>query len=120
MKKLDNFVKNTEKLREMILEHPDTPIAILVDPEVCGDDCGLWYAPDIRFSTGEILNCEQDIDDEKVFTDRNDFEETLVDIMADDPEYEELSDEEFDVVLKGKLKEYEPFWTKVIKITATT
>jgi len=58
MKKLDNFVKNTEKLREMILEHPDTPIAILVDPEVCGDDCGLWYAPDIMFSTGEILNCE--------------------------------------------------------------
>ena len=119
MKKLDDFVKNTEKLREMILEHPDTPIVCLVDSDVCQDE-GMWYAPTINFRMGEILNCEQDINDERVFFDRDDFEESLEYGMADDPEYESLSDEDFEKAVKEKLEEYEPYWTDVIQIIATT
>ena len=119
MRKLDNFVKYTEELRKLITENPDLPIAVIVDPEVCGDDSMWWYAPDVRFDIGEILNCEQDVNDEKVFTDRIDFEETLADIMADDSHYAVLNDDDFQKAVDEKLEEYEPYWTKVIQIKAT-
>lgn len=44
----------------------------------------------------------QDVNEDKVFIDRIDFEETLADIMADDPQYENLSDEDFDATLEEK------------------
>ena len=120
MKSLDYFVKYTEELQKLIHEHPNTPIVCIVDPEVCGDDEGWWYAPRIEFGFGEILNCQQVIDDEKVFVDRIEFEETLEYHMADDPEYEKLSDEEFEKAVEEKLKEYDPYWIDVIQIKATT
>lgn len=120
MKKLDYYAKYTDKLRKLIHEHPEAPIVCLVDAEVCGDIDGMWYAPTINFRMGEILNCEQDINDEKVFFDRDDFEESLEYSMADDPEYKSLSDEDFEKAVKEKLEEYEPYWTDVIQITATT
>ena len=55
-----------------------------------------------------------------MFVDRDDFEEVLEYHMADDPEYENLSDEEFEKAVKEKLKEYEPYWIDVIQIRATT
>lgn len=120
MRKLDYFAKYTDELRKLIMKNPNLPIVVIVDPEVCGDDCMWWYAPNIRFDIGEALNCEQDVNEDKVFTDRIDFEETLADIMADDPQYENLSDEDFDAALEEKIKEYEPYWIKVIRIIATT
>lgn len=118
MKPLEIIVKRTDELKKLILEHPDTPIVCLVDSDVCQYE-GMWYAPDVRFKMGEILNCEQDVNDERVFFDRIEFEEKLAEKMEYDPEYEELSDEEFGKAVEKKAKEYEPYWTDVIQITAT-
>ena len=76
---LNMFTKQTDELKKLIAEHPDYPIVVLCNYEVCGDDSYLWwYAPDLHFSIGEILDCEQAINDEKVYTDRDDFEEDFV------------------------------------------
>ena len=119
MKKLDYFIKNTDELKKLILKHPDVPIVCIVDSDVCCDD-GMWFAPDIRFKMGEVLNCEQNVNDERIFFDRIEFAEKLAEKMEYDPECEELSDEDFEKAVKEKLEEYEPYWTDVIQITATT
>ena len=72
----------------------------------------------MSFSIGEILDCEQDVDDEKVYTDRYDFEEDLENVLADSGDYDEATDEEFDAIVKAELAKYEPYWKKVIKIMA--
>jgi len=72
----------------------------------------------LSFSIGEILDCEQDVDDEKVYTDRYDFEEDLENVLADSGDYDEATDEEFDAIVKAELAKYEPYWKKVIKIMA--
>ena len=118
-KPLNMFTKQTDELKQLISEHPDYPIVVLCNYEVCGDDSYCWwYAPETRFSIGEILDCEQDINDERVYTDRDEFEEDLTDILADSGDYDEATDEEFDAIVKAELAKYEPYWKKVIQIRA--
>ena len=116
---LNMFTKQTDELKQLINEYPDYPIVVLCNYEVCGDDSyNWWYAPDLRFSIGEILDCEQDINDERVYTDRDEFEEDLADILGDSGDYDETTDEEFDAIVKAELAKYEPYWKKVIQIMA--
>lgn len=117
-KPLNMFTKQTDELKELIAKYPDYPIVVLVDSEVVADDYGWWYAPEIKFGIGEILDCEQDINDEKVYVDRDEFEEDLIDILSDNEDYAEITDEEFDTVVKTELLKYEPYWKKVIQIRA--
>ena len=119
-KPLNMFLKQTDELKELIAKYPDYPIVVIVDSEVVADyDYSWWYAPEIRFDIGEILDCEQDIDDEKTYIDRDELEEDLRDNLSWDEIYDKLSDEEFDKVVEKKLNEYEPYWKKVIKIYAS-
>lgn len=122
-KPLNMFTKQTDELKELIAKYPNYPIVVLVDSEVvANDDYGWWYAPEIRFNIGEILDCEQDINDEKVYVDRDEFEEDLADILGDElsesGDYDEITDEEFDTIVKTELAKYEPYWKKVIQIYA--
>ena len=116
---LDMFTKQTDELKKLIAEYPDYPIVVMVANEVVADDFyGWWYAPSLSFSIGEILDCEQEVNDEKVYTDRDDFEEDLADILGDSGDYDETTDEEFDKVVQEELKKYEPYWKNVIQIRA--
>lgn len=118
-KPLNMFTKQTDELKELIAKYPNYPIVVLVNSEVVADDYyGWWYAPEMRFNIGEILDCEQDINDEKVYTDRDEFEEDLADILSDNEDYAEITDEEFDAIVKTELLKYEPYWRKVIQIYA--
>ena len=114
-----NILKQTDELKQLIAEHPDYPIVVLCDYEVCADcSYSWWYAPDLSFSIGEILDCEQDVNDERIYTDRDEFEEDLADFLYDSGDYDEATDEEFDAVVKAELSKYEPYWKKVIQIKA--
>ena len=116
---LDMFMKQTDELKKLIAEHPEYPIVVMVANEVVADDFyGWWYAPSLSFSIGEILDCEQDVNDEKVYVDRDDFEEDLADVLGDSGDYDETTDEEFDKIVQEELKKYEPYWKKVIQIRA--
>lgn len=118
-KPLNMFTTQTDELKKLIAEHPDLPIVVIVSSEVVADDdYSWWYAPDISFTMGEILDCEQDVNDEKTYTDRDDFEEDLRDVMCDQEEYENATDEEFEKAVEEELKIFEPYWKQVIQIRA--
>ena len=99
-------------------EHPDYPIVVVCNSDVVADENGWWYAPEISFKTGVILDCEQDINDEKVYIDEDDFEEDIRYMLEDREDLEDVSDEEFDRAVEEEMKKYEPYWKKVIAIYA--
>ena len=117
-KPLNMFTKQTDELKQLISEHPDYPIVVTVANEVIGDGYGWWYAPCLSFSIGEILDCEQDINEEKTYIDRDDFEEDAQYHVECDERFDNATDEEFDAEVRRIIAEYEPYWKKVIQIRA--
>lgn len=118
-KPLNMFMKQTEELQKLIAEHPDYPIVVLCSSDVVADDgYSYWYAPKLSFAIGEILDCEQDINDEKTYSDRDNFEEDVRFMLECDDQYENLSDNDFDKLVQNELKKYEPYWKDVIIIYA--
>ena len=118
-KPLNMFLGQTDELKRLIAEHPDYPIVVICASDVVSDNEGWWYAPNLSYSRGEILDCEQDINDEKTYADRDDFEKDVQDyIESNDGMCNAMTDEEFDRAVKEKVKEYEPYWKNVIIIWA--
>lgn len=107
---------NIEKLLELIKENPDAKIIPLVDSEiVCDDSYSHWY--------GSWGNCYLDeictkvdfgpYDDHRFFLKSDDdMYEWLADRHGDDPEYQDMSNEEYTEAMKKLAEEYE--WKKCI------
>ena len=68
--------------------------------------CSVVYA-----SLGEYLDCEQKVNDEKCYTDRDDFREDVENILCDDFEG---TDEQFEAKVDEVCSEYDPYWKKCI------
>lgn len=110
------LTQKTDELKKLILENPDLPIAVLAGEEANIGGHYWMYCSDIRFSIGEMLDCDFYNYDDSVFTDRDELEEYITDILCD--EYPNVSDKEFDAIVKKEVEKYEPYWQKVISIWA--
>lgn len=118
MNKFRNYTltQPTDELRKLILENPDLPIAVLCGEDANAGYCGYVFCTDIRFSIGEILDCDFYDYDDAVFTDRDRLEEYIADGLCDI--YRDMPDDEFDALVKEEAKKYEPHWKKAIMIYA--
>lgn len=109
--------KKSDELKKLIIENPDLPIVVLAGEEANGGDYSWMFCSSISFGLDEILDCEYYDYGEYVFTDRERLEEVISDRL-----YEEnptMGEDEFDAAVAEKVKEFEPFWKKVIAIYAT-
>lgn len=108
-----DLLHNTDVIRKLILENPDLPILVLVgDDANKGEYCyeAVW---DVDWNIGEFLDCEQRIDEDKIYTDRDEFEEDLEQYLWDEAN-KYMPEDEFEMLLKKELKRYEPYWKRCI------
>lgn len=109
--------KKTDELKKLIAENPDLPIVVLAGEEANSGDYSWMFCSSISFALDEILDCDYLDYGDYVFTDRDRLEEVIADRLAE--EYPEMGDVEFEAAVAEKVKEFEPFWKKVIAIYAT-
>lgn len=107
------FLNECQELKRLIAENPHLPLAFF------SEDTGDYYSSYISCSSvtaekGEVLDCYQDINDEKAFTSRDDFEEDLRDTLWGVVEYRNLSEEEFDEVFEEEKSKYDDKWKDCI------
>ncbi|WP_300919671.1 hypothetical protein [uncultured Dubosiella sp.] len=114
MKSLD-LVYDAKELREIIINNPDLPLVVFACENVYSDDYTSVLCTDVRAHIGEILDCDQQVNEEKIYCDRTDFEDDLRIHLEDEFNGD---DKEFDEFVGKKLSEYEPFWKKAIIIYA--
>ena len=112
-----SLTKKSDELKKLILENPDLPIVVLAGEEASAGWYSWTFCSSISFCIDEILDCDYCDYDDTVFTDRERLEEHVADELFD--EYEDKSEEEFNEAVESRLKELEPYWTKVIAIYAT-
>ena len=114
-----SVLNSNAMLKNLIEAYPTYPIVVLVNEEVIADySYSTWYASQMYCYIGEILE-QQDIDDERIFENRDEFEEALVDAYCDLDEFKDLTDDEFYDIIAEKAKEYDPYWKDCIIIYAT-
>ncbi len=86
---------------KLVAENPELPIKVFINGE-CGDDDNCWYV-------GEIYDCKvTEITEygDKCY-ERDDFDwlkEIISNEVYDDPEYVNLTDEEFDKKMEEKVE----------------
>lgn len=114
---LDNYslTQKTDELRKLILENSELPIVVLAEGDSVCDYWGWTYCSRISFGIDEILDCDYYDYDDRVFTDKERFEEVIRNNL--DGEY--FADEAYEAAVKYELEKYEPYWKKVIAIYAT-
>lgn len=100
-------LKDCTKLKQMILENPDLPL-IAFAGEDAWQDMGGYNQADVRCYI-ETLTLYGDM-----WCDEDDYRERLTDNLADEEEYKNLSDEEFEKMIDEKVAETE--FVKVIAI----
>lgn len=112
LKKTLSLLNSTAGLRKLIIENPDLPLIVFA-----GENANTGYyssasCSDVRAYIGEILDCETDVCEDRIFDDRDELEEVLFDKLDD--EHPELSSDELDEMLKRQLDELNQYWEKCI------
>lgn len=108
-------VMANDDIRKLILDNPDLPLVFVASDTACCDDYSSMFCTDVSAYIGEMLDCQQDINDLIIYTDREDFEEAVFERLELDPDFDG-TDDEFDAELKRIIEEYEPYWRKVILV----
>ena len=111
------LIHDASELRKLIAENPDLPIVILAGEEANSGDPYWMYCSSVSAGLDEVLDIHTPYDGETVFTDKDEFEEAVSDAMWN-KESSELSDSEFDAMVKAEVAKYEPYWRKVIAVYA--
>ena len=93
--KIPMSLDDTKELKELIISNPDMPLLIF-----CGDEC---YSGDWCYEAADAHGIS--IKELTIYNDRyiekEDFKDLLIDELAGLPEYEKLSDAEFEKMIDG-------------------
>lgn len=112
-----SLVHDSAELRKLMQEHPDLPIVVLADEESACPDWAWTYCSSVRCSIDKILDVHTPYDDERVFTDKDEFREVIEDYFVDaEPDYSGRTLEE---AVEAEFKKYEEYWRDVIAIYAS-
>lgn len=107
--KLNCSLNDTSELRKLIEENPELPLLILCGDKAWNGECGCYSQADVLRCAVETLTLYDDC-----WMDEDDYREKLADDLADEPEYKDLSDEEYYEMIDEAVKETE--FIKVISI----
>ena len=112
------LIHDASELRKLIAENPDLPIVVLAGEKANNGDSYWMYCSFVNAIIEEILYIYDPYDGEDaVFNDKDEFEEAVSDALYD-KETSDLSDSEFDAMVKAEVAKYEPYWRKVIAVYA--
>ena len=109
-----NIIKDSTELRKLIAENPELPIVVMIGQEAASSDWYWTYCTDVRCGVGEVLDYKCPWNDERIYDDREEFEEDLWDYLSDFADTVPELKKEFE-----RCKEdYSQHWHKAIIIRA--
>lgn len=105
------YLMQSHQTLKLIEEHPELPLLFQTTEEEGGYVCSSIHA-----RIGEVLDCEQQINDELLYTDRDEFMDDLTEMVYDTSPYDDRPDSYYEQVAEKLAEEYEPYWRKCIII----
>lgn len=102
-----------EELIKVIQENKDLDIVVMASTDELSDEYGSILMEHLKVEVTDIYNSPQE---DVIYFDKDDVIENLRDYFADDEEYKDMSDEEYDKLCEEKAKDY--FYKRAIVIWA--
>jgi hypothetical protein len=109
-KKKTGLLHSTDELRQLLIDHPDLPLLVLAGEDCNSGDYSYMSCSRVSASIGEFLDCQQTVNDEMCYTDRDDFQEDMEYNYSDF----DGSDQEFEIFIENELLKYDPYWKPCI------
>ena len=113
-KRPTGLLKFGTELRQMLLDYPDLPLLVFAGEDANSGDYCYMSCYSVTAHIGEVLDCWQKINDERIYEDRDDFRQDVADLLADMDENCTLADAEFDAKVDETVAQYDPYWKKCI------
>ena len=104
---------NKEELIKIIKKNKDLDIVVMVSTDELSDEYGSLLMENLRVEVTDIYNSPQE---EIIYFDKDDVIEELQNYFADNEEYMNMSDEEYEKMCEDKAKDY--FYKRAIVIWA--
>ncbi len=105
------LLNSAEELHKLILDNPTLPLLVFAGEDANTGDYNYMSCSSVQAYVGEFLDCQQTVDDERCFTDRDEFQEKLEDNLCDSFDG---SEQEFEAYIEDILMGYEPYWKPCI------
>lgn len=103
-----------EELLKLIKENPNLDVVVMASTQELTYDYGYLLLEKIKAEVTDIYNSP---DDETIYFDKEDIVEELRNYLADNEEYVNMSDEEYDKMCEEKANDY--FYKKAIVVWAS-
>lgn len=119
-RKPTGLLHSADELKQLIVENPDLPILVFAG---CNANNGDYYymsdsyymsCSHVSAKKGEFLDCGQQINERRCYTDRDDFADDIASILDGKEQYLDLSEDEFDTLVEQTVNEYDDFWKPCI------
>ena len=104
-KRSTGLLQEFDEIRKLILDHPELPLIF-----------SEWDGDGIMAEIGEVLDCQQEINDEIVYTSRDDFEADILYSIVELTGYDDRPEKWYEKEAKRIASEYEPYWRDCILI----
>lgn len=105
----NGYLIDTSELRKLIVDNPELPLLVSAGEDANIGDYNYMVCANVDAYIGEHFDCQQTIDDEYCYTDRNEFRNSLENHYADSFDG---SDKEFESFIDEKMLEYAPYWKR--------
>ena len=103
-----------DDLKKLIMEHPDLPLVIFAGDCANSGDYPFMTCSSITAEVGEVLDCLQEVDSERCYTDRSAFADDLEYNMEEERNQFDGSDAEWEARMERAISEYDPYWKPCI------
>lgn len=113
-RKPSGLLHSADELKQLIVENSDLPILVFAGDNANIGDYSYTSCSYIKAYKGEFLDCAQTVNDCMCYTDRDDFEEDVANVLAGEERYRDLSDDEFNALVERTVNEYDDFWKPCI------
>ena len=116
-KRPTGIITDNSELRKLISDNPDLPIVFLANEDANNGEYSTMFCTFVSARIGEVLDCQQEIDDEVIYTDREAFEDKIFEDIETITGYYDRPEKWYEAETKRIASEYEPYWKPCILIT---
>lgn len=116
MQQKQGILFDNKELKKLIEENPELPLIVFAT-EDCNTGNYAYELCSLKCEKGNVLDAPKAVyipKDDRIYTDIDDLEDDITNALSDEEECVFMTEEEFEMEIKERMKALEPYWKECI------